>query len=235
MKGTALVTVTALLLLTSVVGALDTTEAFDPGCSDFEMYLGTSGLGLDQDESAIEFEGLLGVGITRVFSASMAYSVESDGRLGNSADYLTLGLFWTVVEKEGFMLDLYGSTGTGGGISIGTEINLLTGAFGFQLNVENTCENSGGSENKIENTVAIEPLVHRNISDEIELLAAVGITYHPDAEDNGDKVEFNTASLGANFMLDDTIELITQFDCYIPEDDGDVSIGFSIGFVATIL
>ena len=54
------------------------TKEFDVGATDFEMYLGYQGIGLDKYQGAFGTEATLGYGIAPGFSASVGFGFEAN-------------------------------------------------------------------------------------------------------------------------------------------------------------
>jgi len=218
-----------ILALCSTGYALDTTEAFDPGFSDLEVYFGYEGLDNTSESSVVSTETLLGIGVTGNFSASVSYAVESNGYLANSEDSFAMGLFWTAVEKEMIKLDFFGSTGTGSSIAFGIESNLDFDNWGLQMQIEETIENRNSNER--DQSTRLQPLLYYRLSDGVELLSAIDLEY-AENEDGDSEFEYSSISFGANFPVTDSIELITQFDLINGEEK--TESGISFGFVAGV-
>ncbi|MBN2587712.1 MAG: hypothetical protein JXR55_10505 [Candidatus Fermentibacteraceae bacterium] len=219
-----------MTLISGVCYALDTTEPFDSGFSDLEFYAGYAGLDDPSSRSEVSFETLLGAGLTESFSAFVTVSVSSDGYLDQSEDHQGMGLFWTAVEGEWLDLDLYGSTGTGGGVSIGTEINCDLNGWGLQLNAEETVENAGPGERTF--STALQPLAYCRFSGGLELLGALDLLYD-DSQDGGYELDWSAFSAGVNFPIIESIEGITQFDV-INSGEDEIETGISVGIVAGV-
>jgi len=224
-----------LLLLTALattgaVHALDTTENFDPGFSDLEVYFSTDGLGRLPEESTVAFETFCGMGITGSLGAFVSAAFESDRHLAEPEDALSMGLFLTAVDGDPLSLDFYWSTGTGGAITAGTELNLVSNIAGLQLNTAVTWENRGDA---ILASTWIQPLFHRSLSDRCEVLAAADVVYDQNAAPDEDEMEFVSVSGGFNYAAFDGIELIGQVDWISPDGD-DPCAGFSVGMIATL-
>jgi hypothetical protein len=219
-----------MTLLSGICYALDTTEPFDPGFSDVEFYAGYAGLDNPSSRSELSFETLLGAGLTGNFSAFVVFSVSSDGYLNQSENSQGMGLFWTVVEGECLDLDLYCSTGTGGGIAMGTEINCDSNGWGLQLNAEETVENGGPGKRTF--STALQPLAYCRFSGGIELLGALDLQY-ADSGDGGNELDWSAFSVGVNFSIIENIEGITQFDVMNSGDD-ETETGISVGIVAGV-
>lgn len=220
-----------LLLAVSSTGfALDTTEAFDPGFSDLEVYFGYLGLDNSSESSVVSGETLIGIGVTGNFSTYISYAVESNGYLANSEDGVTMGLFWTALEAEVVKLDFFGSTGTGGSIAFGIESNIDLTSWGFQLKIEETLANKNSSER--EQFTTLQPLLYYRFASGVELLSAVDLEYA--GNDSGDKeFDYSSFSFGINFPLNESVEAISQFDL-VNGDNDETEIGISFGFVAGV-
>lgn len=220
-----------LLLTVSSTGfALDTTEAFDPGFSDLEVYLGYLGLDNPSESSVVSAETLIGIGVTGIFSTYISYAVESNGYLANSEDYVTMGLFWTALEAEVVKFDLFGSTGTGGSIAFGIESNIDLTNWGFQLKIEEAIANKNSSER--EQFTALQPLLYYRFSSGVELLSAVDLEYAGN-ESGENEFDYSSFSFGINFPLNESVEAISQFDL-VNGDNDETEIGISFGFVAGV-
>jgi hypothetical protein len=219
-----------LVLLTGVASALDTTEAFDPGFSDLEFYMAYTGLDNQSASSVVSWETLLGIGLTERFSSFVTMSVSSNGYLDNSEDAMGMGLFWTAIDGEGMKLDLCGSTGTGGAVSAGLEVNLDQSDWGFQLQAAETVENGGTNERSM--STELQPLLYYRTPCGAEFLAAVDFAY-AEAEDGDNEFDWSTCSAGVNFMVTENIEAITQLDVVNSGDD-ETDVGISLGIVAGV-
>lgn len=220
-----------LLLAVSSTGfALDTTEAFDPGFSDLEVYFGYFGLDNSSESSIVSAETLIGIGVTGNFSTYVSYAVESNGYLANTEDSVTMGLFWTAIEAEVVKFDLFGSTGTGGSIAFGIESNIDLTNWGFQFKIEETIANKNSSER--EQFTSFQPLLYYRFASGVELLSAVDLECA--GNESGDKeFDYSSFSFGINFPLNESIEAISQFDL-VNGDNDETEIGISFGFVAGV-
>lgn len=219
-----------LLAVSSTVYALDTTEAFDPGFSDVEVYFGYQGLDNPSESSVVSTEALLGIGVTGNFSTYVSVAVESNGYLDNAEDGFTMGLFWTALESEVVKLDMFGSTGTGGSIAFGIESNLDLENWGLQIQIEETIE----SKNSIERdqSLRFQPLLYYRMPCGVEMLSAIDFEYA--GNESGDKeFDYSTVSFGVNYPVTESIELISQFDL-INSGEDKTETGISFGFVAGV-
>jgi hypothetical protein len=213
--------------------ALDTTEPFDLGFSNYEFYAGIAGLGAEGDKT-LTWEGLIGVGLTPRFSASLSFAAETDEYFRETADELALGLFWTALERERFSLDLFGGYATAPALSFGLEANLDFPRWGLQLVLEDSLRAKEETRGRA-HTFNVAPLAYVNLMPEkLQLLAQVDWSYASDASDGTYSWSKGAASLGLNALVHADIELILQIDYNLPNDEEDGTWGGSIGFVATV-
>ena len=68
----------------------------------------------------------------------------------------------------------------------------------------------------------------------MQLMGQIDWSYNSHVPKGEDELTTGAASLGLNIMVHDSIELITQLDYEVPNDDQVPSLGVSIGFVATV-
>lgn len=229
--GIAYVWVAGFLLGLAPTGAcLDTTEPFDSGVSDWEMYSTISGLGSeDAGSQELYFESLIGAGITPSFSASFSYAHSENGYLSPTGDEIGLGLFMTVAEGTRAAFDVFGSVATGGSIAFGSEFNLYLGDGGAQLTITESFENDPSDSQSTASSTLLDPMVHyRPSGGAAELLAGIEWTYSEDDTETG------PVSAGVNILLSQSVELITQLDVAIPEEGEETTFGLVCGFVATL-
>ena len=107
--------------------AADTTETFDLGASDFELYLGFDGAGLEKYEKTVWAEVLVGFGFVERFSGWVALSAEANERFAAGEGGASFGVFGTPLDTEYLDLDLSLGAGFGGDevfAAPGLELNL---------------------------------------------------------------------------------------------------------------
>ena len=217
--------------------ALDTTEPYKIGLSDYEMYANSSGLGLQDKDRAYGFQNLMVVGLTDKFSASFSYTLEADQYLNSSGDGFGIGMFYNIIDSDSFDFDVYSGIGTGGGITVGTELNYDMSDFGVQLRLDE-CFNynsaaDDGSDEMLVNT-AFTPLVYYSLNDKTQLLAAVDFSLPNNAPPGARSYDIGAFAAGLNIMVTSSIELITEVNVDIPQNDEEVSYGLMIGFLAAL-
>lgn len=210
--------------------ALDTTEPFDIGLSDVETYVGFGGIGLKKGEKNFASEHVIGAGITDKLATTLSVSFESDEYFNNGAYALGVGLYYNIRESKTFGFDLMGSLAFNEGFALGTELNFYFEKVGFQLSLEEALSNNG--THKIGFATAFAPLIHFNISEETQLLTAVdfGIDHTKDT----DSFEIGAIGIGFNHLVSDAVEIITEVNYDIPQNDEKGSLGLSVGFIATL-
>ena len=219
-----------LLAVCGTSFALDTTEAFDPGFSDVEVYFGYAGLDNPSGASTVSSEMLLGIGVTESFSTSVCFSAEADGYLANPSDGISVGLLWTAINSDAFKLDFSGATGTDGSMALGIESNFDFSNWGFQAQIEETIENRNSNERNI--STRLQPLLYYTLSGNVELLSAVDFDYSEN-EDGDNEFDYSSVSFGVNYLVTESIELISQVDLIKISDDETLA-AVSFGFVAGI-
>jgi len=214
--------------------ALDTTEPFEIGFSDFEMSVGFGGIGLYKGNHSLEWEGTIGVGLIEKVSASFSYAMESNEYLDRSVDELGLELFFTALDSRNFDIDVYGGFGTGGCFGLGTELNLELNDFGLQLIVDEGIENQDGAADKLLFTTGIEPMAYYSINEEMQVLTALdfSISFNRPASERA--LDIGAVSLGFNIVLSDAIELLTEIGLDIPRESEKLSAGMAVRFIATL-
>lgn len=221
-----LITITTVLFFSSLSLALDTTEPFERGFSDNELYLGFNGIGLNKGQKSLGLEYVLGAGVSDRLSSTLVLSLGTNEYFNYSYLGAGVGLFLNAIDLELFKLDFMTSLSSDGIFTFGTEINLDFKAIGFQLTLEEALENDG--EFKVLPSTALVPQANFNLGESVQLLTAVDLTFSRDG------AEIGAAAIGANIVLNDIVELINEISFDIPQDSEKFSAGLLIGFVATI-
>ena len=227
--------------------ALDTTEPFDLGVSNAEVYLGYGGLGVGPADRELSSEMVLGYGLTPGFSAYLATcTAVAEQNLRGGTD-LCLGLFGTAVDTDHFdldlMLDLEAS---------GEGMNALGLAPGIELNYDRDPDMASwglflrtgvaayGQDAELETAdvrrvvdLGVHPGAYYRLNERHELLVefdvALGLGRDRDPADDTRGVAF-----GLNSMITPEIELITQLHRGLPQDGEDGAWDLNVGFVATL-
>ncbi|MBW2524604.1 MAG: hypothetical protein JRI23_10530 [Deltaproteobacteria bacterium] len=251
---------TALLTAATAADAADTTETFDEGAADIEVYTGVDGLGLGQGAATFAGETVLGYGIVKRISAYARAAASANDLLEDGDGEAALGLFGTPVETDHFDIDLGVDVGWNPGsalITPGVELNLdaepdlalagvyLRGEEALVTRKEAAAEPPDGSppggeaETGTDETVLAPTTVltlgtYWTMAEGHQLLleADAGVAHRP-AEDE-ETFDFGGVALGYNFEVHESVELISQVFLDVPIRDGEqVSTGVSIGLIGT--
>lgn len=240
-------------VLTSQVNyAADTTETFDRGASDAELYFGYDGVGLKNTERMINSEFVVGFGLLERLSVYITAGLEATDQFSNAAGALNFGLFGTPIDKDHFDLDLFFNLGVGGeGFSEfqatpSLELNLDHDpehrTFGFYLRggvpiygrelavTDPEQEPSSQVTAHLESTAG----AYYTLTDGHQLLLEYDMGFRPDPAEDEHAAEIGGLTLGYNIGLGDYIELINQVFLDIPQDNETTAWGFSVGFIATM-
>lgn len=231
--------------------AADTTEAFDVGASDVDLYLGYDGVGFDNDERSISGEVMLGYGIVDNISAFAGAARSGSETFESDSTTTYFGLFGTVVESDHVDVDVYacfsGEDADRSYLAVtpGLELNLdraadlkswgvyLNGAFPvFGRKTETAIQESAKTEVAVifENTTG----AYLTISDGHQLLLEFDMIFLPDPPSGQRGVQVGALAFGYNLYLVDALELINQISLDIPQGGETASIGIMIGLIATL-
>ncbi|MBF0429683.1 MAG: hypothetical protein HQK83_00270 [Fibrobacteria bacterium] len=222
-----------LVIITTHIYALDTTEPFDIGFTDFEMIGAMGGLGLAKGEKELGWEGVVGVGLTENFSATLNYGFSSDEYFnGEGTEEFSFGIYYSAKKSGIFKLDLIGSACTGGGIDFGTEINLDFKTFGAQLTV---VEGFGNIDtHKVAYSTSLEPLFYFPIAQSMELMTAIDFAFNHKPVDGERSFGIGGIKAGFNFAINDALEFLPEISFDIPQKGESFSTGFAFQFISTL-
>lgn len=86
--------------------AADTLEQYDPGFSDFDLYLMYTGAGRAEPDRGWAALTLVGIGITDWLSGELMLEGEANERLSEASGAFSFGAFATPVDTDHFDLDI---------------------------------------------------------------------------------------------------------------------------------
>lgn len=206
--------------------ALDTTEPFEKGFTDNEMYAGFSGIGLGKGNLGLGAEYVLGAGINDKLSTIFFVSLESNEYFDDRVVGGGVGVYCNMFDVEKFKIDIMTSVSTDGVFAIATEINVDFSKVGLQLTVGESLQNSGFK--KIDASTELTPQIYLNIGESIQVLSAADFVF------STERSKIDVLGFGLNICLTDVIELITETSIDIPKKGENLSVGLSFGFIATM-
>lgn len=228
------------------LSAADTTETFDVGATDLEFYLGYDGIGLDKNQGVFSAEAVAGFGITEKFSALISVSGEANEYFANGAGGACFGIFGTVADTNHFDLDLFLNSGIGFdsfSLAPAVELNIdfkpdleLAGLYFRVEEVFAGRDESTDDEEKyaFAAETGITAGFYYSINEKHQLLLEYDMALLNNPADDEDTVNVGGIALGYNAAIFENIELISQVNYDIPQNDEDHAFGVSLGIVATL-
>ncbi len=255
-----LLSLTAALALfwAAPVRAADTTEPFDIGASDVDLYMGYDGVGLGRDERAINGEIMLGYGVIENLSAFLGTALSGDESLASQSASLYFGVFSTLFESDHVDLDLSanvaGQSGDASGLSVtpSLELNidqdpelnrwglyLRAGlpVFGREDEAPPEAEPTGNTEpadSEVVIQIECTAGAYYTVAEGNQLLLEYDMGFLPDTADGERSVDVGSLAFGHNLAVSEALELINQLAVDIPQPGETASIGFMTGFIATV-
>ena len=177
---------------------------------------------------------MIGAGITDRIATALSYNVESDEFFSQKGDELRIGLFVNILDKSMFDLDFNASVCKEGCLNFGTEITFDFTKTGIQLSMGQSIENRGDPKDERTGAFETAPLVYYMVRENMQLLAGMDFALPFNADPDAKSFEVGGAGLGFNVGLSHTVELITEINIDIPQTGEKSSVGFMVGYIATI-
>lgn len=193
-----------LFMINFYILGIDTTETFNLGYSDFEIYHNISNF-----DDKIDSDIVLGVGITKNLSSSFLISITKDETSFSG------GLFSTIYNSKNFDIDLYYSFDSSMKFLIGNEINIDFKNFNLGIYIKN--------EYIFNSDYFIAIGSYYNVSDKLTFLMEFDLSINK-------KKKSKVSILGINYLIKENIELITEYSFNIDEKNSN----FSTGLIFTI-
>lgn len=218
-------------VLNVAIVALDTTEPFEIGFTDNEVYAGAGGIGNRSGGQSIGANYVLGAGITDRLSTILSFSVATDELLAQAQSDLNLTLFFNVIDYKEFEGDLLVTFNKEGAWCFSAELNLDFEKTGFQLTIEEGFENSGSGRETVGITTGIAPLAWWSANDRMQLLTGIDIAFGSGTQ----TIDIGTAAVGCNVVLSSAIELITEVGFDVPEKGSKATGSISVGILTTLV
>ncbi len=248
--------VVAVLLFAAGAESADTVETFDAGALDVETYFGVTGFGLERSEQTVNANTVLGYGLLDGLSGYMAFGAETNTYLVEGDGGIAFGLFGTPLDTQHFDADLLADVSLDGG-----NMSALAATPGFELNFDlkpdmglcglyfraeptisgrETQESAANADPDAEpeyeyvwtlnNTIGTYVALGERHQILVEYLRSE--TRNPAEGDPG--LEDEMFAIGYNVVVNDRLEIVTEFSAHLPHHDEDFFWGATIGFVGTI-
>lgn len=227
------------------LAALDTTEPFGKGPSDFEIYAGFDGIGASRDARGFSAESVLGFGFTDRFSGSVALSAEANDTFAEGSGAFSFGLFGTPLDTDHVDLDLFFSIGSDFSFSPGIELNFDfkpdLALAGLYLKAEHTMigERKNDDDNdpkyRLVNESGIAAGGYYTVAEGMQLFAEFDFAVRYDPPDGVEMVTVGGPALGFNAVVAENFEIISQVRYDIPQKGEDHAVGIAVGLIVTMM
>ncbi len=231
--------------------AADTIETFDQGAFDTEFYLGAGGFALDRAEQTVGANTVLGYGLLKGLSGFLAFGVETNTWLAEGHSGAAFGLFGTVLDTDHFDADLYGDIAADGealseiaatpGLELNFDLRPDQALWGLYARVEASFtgeekETKPGEDPEYETNRTTNHTfgTYVTIAERHQILLEYYRTSVKNPALGEPRVEDHQFAAGYNVVLNDRIELVTEFSAHLPHADEDFYWGATVGFVGTI-
>lgn len=233
----------------TVARAADTTEPFDLGASNLDLYLGAAGLGLRQDQVEVGGSTMLGYGLAERFSAMVGGDLVGNGYLADGAATLFGGVYGTVVESDHLDWDLFlvlaGGAEAGGQLvvapSFELNLDLAPDRQSWGVYVRGGLAAAGQREAvgvdearwRVSLELPVEAGSYLTVADGHQLLIE-GDFVVTEANRGRRAIEAWGIALGYNVQVTEVIELINELGLDIPRRGEPPAASVSFGFIATL-
>ena len=233
------------MLAVAPASAIDTVETFGKGEGDLEFYAGLDGLGAGAPDQAMGGSVVMGWGVAERLSAYATTGLVADGAMANAAANVGLGVFGTPLDTDHVDLDLLlDICWPGGGdpacVAPGIELNLDAepdlATWGVFLDATAGVSWHAPEASSPERRVdwALGAGLYRSLGAGRQVLLRYDATVEDPPGDGAATFTHGGLALGFNAMLGDTMELVAEARTGFGHDGDPATIGFMVGFVATL-
>jgi len=185
-------------------------------------------------------------------SGSFAFGAEANDKLANGENSFSFGLFSSLYDSDHFDFDIFGSVSDSLELTPGVELNFdirpdlifagfylrtehaMTGVEDKSAEVTTDGVGTESATYKIDHSTQFTFGGYYTINEKVQLLTEFDLALNYDAPDEKEKTELGSLAFGLNYAILDSIELISQINYDIPQNEEDGSFAVNIGFVATM-
>lgn len=239
-----LTTLVVLAMIAPLAHAADTTEPFDAGVGNFEMYGAFAGADQPAGEQTVAGDMLLGWGLTPRFSAYLGTTMQANGYLTGGETEYALGAFGTVFDSDHVDLDLCLNLRM-----VGSDDGRFTVSPGFELNLDRApdlaahglylrgnvsiagTQTDGGPRRATDLAFSVGSYLALSPSQQLLLEVDLAMV---DEFDGSHAWEYGAVALGYNTALTAGLELVNQVSWDIPQHGDGTGLGFMMGVIAAL-
>lgn len=244
----ALLSPLLVTLLAAPLHAADTTETWDVGATNTELYIGIEEVGKSRSELTLYSDMLLGYGIIERFSAYFGSTFFSNPSFTEGAADLFMGVFGTPLDTDHIDLDLFldmrvtGADQWAPTVTPSLELNydlkpdlalwgmyVRAGVSLYGRTDEDVVKKKGPM---VDLTATFG--TYWTIRERHRLLLEYDFCHRLRPARGGSSTEQGGLAIGYNIELSDAIELINEVCFAIPRDGEPFFANFMVGFVATL-
>jgi hypothetical protein len=241
-----LIIVLTILSWPVVTEAADTLETWDAGAGNFEMYSGFEGVGAETLDQGLSSSLLVGWGVADRFSSYLGTSIATDGYFSSAETELDLGAFGTLYNSDHLDFDLgLNMTVSGPGMEQAAfvpafELNLDhspdLATYGFYTRGAAVINGGDPGDEELRRHVDWNFSFgsYYTLSPRQQVLLEYDITIHDEPEPGIPDIPRGAVALGYNALLNEDLELISEFRLDVPQGDEDYQVGFMLGVIATL-
>lgn len=229
--------------------AADTLEVFDKAAFDFEFYVATAGLGAGERQLTSDL--VFGYGITNYLSVFIGWTSQSDDQFEKDSHEVSGGIALQALNTTHFDIDLFIESR----MNVKGEEPLIRPGFELNFDIEQDLSLAGfylraalplynRTLNAVDHPTKTHTLAGRHLEvvfgayytlfKDHQILVEHDVEFRPQANNDERTFGIGGIAIGYNYVINNTVELITQSYIDIPQENEDLCFGFSIGAILTI-
>ncbi|HNZ03505.1 MAG TPA: hypothetical protein PLY68_09930 [Myxococcota bacterium] len=228
----------ALMLVSMPAWSLDTTETFEQGALDLEIFAGFHGFSGGRHFEGFDFEAALNYGLVDRFSIYGKGQIGSNGDFTAATGGAAFGILGNPLDTDHFDLDLMVEFGFGDyGVAVIPAVELNFDLvpdlkkWGMYLRVEEIIMadmNAGGSGFTAYTAMTFG--TYWAIVEGHKVLAEYDMQFANMPAAGERTVDVGRVALGYNLGIGNNVDMINEVHCDIPQSGEKAGFGFSIGF-----